>query len=68
MGKSLGRESNFEARMFEPGYGILVKKTSFGYQEGVLFQRRGPMTEKALYCQVMIEHMEWKEQVNQKIL
>ena len=37
MGKSLGRERNFEEVYFEPGteYGILVERTSFGYQEGV---------------------------------
>ena len=34
--------------MSRVGNGILVKKTSFGYQEGVNSSRRGPMTEKAL--------------------
>ena len=30
MGKSLGRERNFEEGVFESGTGILVEKMSFG--------------------------------------
>ena len=36
LGKSLGRKSNFKEMCFELGTeSILVKKTNFGYQEGV---------------------------------
>ena len=35
MGKSLGRERNFEEMCSEPWNGIMVEKTRIGYQEGV---------------------------------
>ena len=46
MGESLESECNFE-EVFWAWNGILVKKTSFGYQEGIN-SSRVPMTEKAL--------------------
>ena len=66
-GKSLGRERNFEEVCFESSWnGILVEKTSFEYQEGVN-SRVVDRWQRKPFCQVMIWHMEWKEQVNQKI-
>ena len=46
MGKSLGKERNFEEVCFKSGTEYW---SSFEYQElGSEFQSRGPMTEKAL--------------------
>ena len=47
--------------------GILAKKTSFGYQEGVNSRVVNQWQRKPFY-QVMIGQIEWKERVNQKIL
>ena len=47
MGKSLGRERNFEG-VFWAWNGILVEMDEFRVSGGSEFQSRGPMTEKAL--------------------
>ena len=46
MGKSLGRECNFEEVCFEPGTEV-GKEFEFRVSGGREFQSRGPMTEKA---------------------
>ena len=47
MGKSLGRECNFEEVCFEPGKEV-GKEFEFRVSGGSEFQSRGPMTEKVL--------------------
>ena len=47
MGKSLGRECNFEEVCFESGTES-CKEFEFRVSGGSEFQSRGPMTEKAL--------------------
>ena len=47
MGKSLGRERNFEEVCFEPERNI-GREDEFRVSGGSEFQSRGPMTEKAL--------------------
>ena len=48
MGKSLGRERNFEKVCFEPGTEYWYREDEFRISEESEFQSRGPMTEIAL--------------------
>ena len=48
IGKSLGRERNFEKVCFELGTEYWQRKNGLRVSGGSEFQSRGPMTEKAL--------------------
>ena len=64
MGKSLGRERNLKRCVLSLERNI-GREDEFRVSGGSEFQSRGPMTEKALFPS---DDLEWREQVNQKIV